>query len=142
MTRANLLQFLRDNGMPTEELTGEEPRRCRVVTVGLDAPLPPVAGCEVVAAATAFEAGMACAEQAPDVVVVELSGNRHAGLELARAVVKSSSRTTLVGLVTEDEADPDELRLAGFALVYPPPWQLFQVETYLALVAEELARNE
>lgn len=119
--RADLLAFLRENGMPV-------PRQ-------VEDPLVVLAGCDrltvegvllaldgaarVQLAGTVFEAGLLVGEQRPRLLVLDLSLGRSECLEVGRllALWPAEDRPVLLGLACEDETRPLELAGAGFTEV-------------------------
>jgi len=125
----NLIQFIKENGMPLRGL--EDYLRYRVLLVSVDATfdrllresLSKVEDYRFEYASSVFEFGALVATIRPDAIVLDFSLGRRESIEIVCDLRKDDaySSTLIIGLVSEDEAEPEQLLEYGFNVVFKKP---------------------
>jgi len=125
----NLIRFLKERGMPLRGL--EDYLRYRVLLVSVDATFDRLL-CESLSkiedyrfeyASSVFEFGTLVATMRPDVIVLDFSLGRRESIEIVRDLRKDDdyAATLIIGLASEDEAEPEQLLEYGFNVVFKKP---------------------
>ena len=125
----NLIQFLKENGMPLRGL--EDYLRYRVLLVATESTFYRLL-CESLSkiedyrfdfASSVFEFGIAVATIRPDAIVLDFSLGRRESIEIVRDLRKDDAyaATLIIGLASEDEAEPEQLLEYGFNVVFKKP---------------------
>ena len=128
----NLIRFLKEHGMPLREL--EDYLRYRVLLVATDSmfdrllreSLSKIEGCEFRFASSAFEAGVLMVGIRPNAIVIDFSLGRREAIEIASNLRKDDAYATalIIGLASEDEAEPEQLLQYGFNVVFKKPFDV------------------
>jgi len=125
----NLIRFLKDNGMPLREL--EYLLKYQVLLVATDATfnrllresLSKIEDYRFEVASSVFEFGAHVATMRPDTIVIDFSLGRRESIEIVRDLRKNDAyaATLIIGLASEDEAEPEQLLQYGFNVVFKKP---------------------
>ena len=125
----NLIRFLKDNGMPLREL--EYLLKYQVLLVATDATfnrllresLSNIEDYRFEVASSVFEFGAHVATMRPDAIVIDFSLGRRESIEIVRDLRKNDAyaATLIIGLASEDEAEPERLLQYGFNVVFKKP---------------------
>jgi len=125
----NLIRFLKERGMPLRGL--EDYLRYRVLLVSVDATfdrllresISKIEDYRLEYASSVFEFGALVATIRPDVIVLDFSLGRRESIEIVRDLRKDDAyaATLIIGLASEDEAEPEQLLEYGFNVVFKKP---------------------
>jgi len=125
----NLIRFLKEHGMPLREL--EDYLRYRVLLVATDSTfdrllrgsLSKIEDYCFEVASDAFEFGVAVVTMRPDAIVIDFSLGRRESIEIVSDLRKDDAyaNTLIIGLASEDEAEPEQLLQYGFNVVFKKP---------------------
>lgn len=124
--RANLVRFLRENGMP---LQGFE-EVYKGLLVGCCSQLEAVLRHELAAemfpiqsVSEEFEAGILITDHDPDFIVIDCSISRNSAMRMVKTVRRKDEpmdrRRLLIAVVGDDETEQAALEAAGFNLIAP-----------------------
>lgn len=128
--RDDLLEFLHRHGMhvPPELNAGACVNRIGILAIGLDARLSTnlhaaLPGVIWFDADGGFEAGALAQQHTPDIIIIDLSIGRSAGLAIVRALRRDARHagTPIVALANEDEIDEPGLLKHGITEVAKKP---------------------
>ena len=125
----NLIRFLKEHGMPLREL--EDYLRYRVLLVATDSmfdrllreSLSKIEDYRFEVASSVFEFGAHVATMRPDAIVIDFSLGRRESIEIVSDLRKNDAyaATLIIGLASEDEAEPEQLLQYGFNVVFKKP---------------------
>jgi len=142
----NLIRFLKEHGMPLREL--EDYLRYRVLLVATDSTfdrllresLSKIEGCEFRFASSAFEAGVLMVGIRPNAIVIDFSLGRREAIEIASNLRKDDAYATalIIGLASEDEAEPEQLLQYGFNVVFKKPFDVAVIAKRIEIEKEAL----
>ncbi|QDU64857.1 Response regulator MprA [Planctomycetes bacterium Pan216] len=128
--REHLIRFLKEHQMPLGEL--EEESMSKLLIIGTDrmmidrlrAMMPESEDYKVQIAHSGFEAGIQAESFHPDAIVLDLAMGRSEGIQIASNLRRNNSydECVIIGLASEDEADPDSLTNHGFTEVFKKPF--------------------
>jgi two-component system response regulator RpaA len=137
--RDQLIRFLKDNGMPLGQLEEEEWHK--VLVIGAEKLfidrvkeiLPESDDYKYEIAQSGFEAGIMAGSFHPDTIIVDLALGRSEAIQITSNLRKDLSyeTTLIVGMASEDEANPEQLKEYGFTEVFKKPFDV-------ALLAERI----
>lgn len=137
--RDQLIRFLKDNGMPLGQLEEEEWHK--VLIIGAEKLfidrvkeiLPENDDYKYEIAQSGFEAGIMAGSFHPDTIIVDLALGRSEAIQITSNLRKDLSyeTTLIVGMASEDEANPEQLKEYGFTEVFKKPFDV-------ALLAERI----
>jgi two-component system response regulator RpaA len=125
----NLVRFMKENGMPLREL--EEFLRYKVLLVAVDdksdrrlrESLSAISDYSFEIVESAFDAGVLVTTFRPNAIVIDFSLGRRDAIQIVSKLRKSEARpsTLVIGLASEDEAEPEQLLQYGFNVVFKKP---------------------
>jgi len=125
----NLIRFLRERGMPLRGL--EDYLRFRVLLAGVDSvfdrllreSISKIEDYRFEVASSIFEFGVSVAAMRPDVIILDFSLGRRVSIEIVSNLRKDDAYATtlIIGLASEDEAEPEQLLEYGFNVVFKKP---------------------
>ena len=140
----NLIQFLKENGMPLRGL--EDYLRYRVLFVATDATfdrllresISKIEDYRFEYASSVFEFGALVATMRPDAIVLDFSLGRRESIEIVCDLRKDDAyaATLIIGLASEDEAEPEQLLQYGFNDVFKKPFDIALLSEKIKSVAE------
>jgi len=143
----NLIRFLKENGMPLREL--EDYLRYKVLLVATDAmfsrllreSLSKVEDYRFDFASSVLEFGRLVATRRPDAIVIDFSLGRCESIEIVRNLRKKDAyaATLIIGLASEDEAEPEQLLQYGFNVVFKKPLDIAVVAKRIEIEKEARA---
>jgi excisionase family DNA binding protein len=126
----NLLRFLEENGMPLRELEDFQKRyRVLLVTANkslarrLRESISKIEDYLFEVASSAFVFGALIARLRPDAIVLDFSLGRDESIEIVSSLRNNDAYATtlIIGLASEDEAEPEQLLQYGFNVVFKKP---------------------
>jgi CheY-like chemotaxis protein len=125
----NLIRFMKEHGMPLREL--EDYLRYKVLLVAVDATfdrllresLSKIEDYRFEVVSSVFEVGPLVAKGRPNAIVIDFSLGRREAIETVRDLRKRTAYTAtlIIGLASEDEAEPEQLLQYGFNVVFKKP---------------------
>ena len=143
----NLIRFLKERGMPLRGL--EDYLRYRILFVATDATfdrllresLSKIEDYRFDFASSVFEFGAHVATMRPDAIVLDFSLGRRESIEIVRDLRKDDaySSTLIIGLASEDEAEPEQLLEYGFNVVFKKPLDVAVIAKRIKLEKEARA---
>src|SRR3954464_13848827 len=121
--REQLIRFLKEHGMPLGELEEEEWHKILVIGAEklfidrLKEILPEDDDFKYEVANSGFEAGIQAESFHPDTIVIDLALGRSESIQITQNLRRNPAyeQTLIIGLASEDEADPDHLLKTGFS---------------------------
>lgn len=130
--REQLIRFLKEHGMPLGEL--EEEGWHKILVIGaerlfierLQEQLPEAEDFRYQIANSGFEAGLQAESFHPDTIVIDLAMGRTEAKQIAQTLRRNhaSETTGIIGLASEDEADPEGLTEFGFSEIFKKPFDV------------------
>ena len=125
----DLVRFLKDRGIPLRELKDYVQYKVLIAVADstfdrlLRESLSKIEGCEFRFASSAFEAGVLMVGIRPNAIVIDFSLGRREAIEIASNLRKDDTYATalIIGLASEDEAEPERLLQYGFNVVFKKP---------------------
>jgi len=143
--RDQLIRFLKEHGMPLGEL--EEEGLHKVLVIGADKLfidrlkelLPEDENFKYEVANSGFEAGIMAESFHPDTIVIDLAMGRSEALQIAGNLRRNSQyeQTLIVGLASEDEAEPETLVTYGFSEIFKKPFDVVLLGERIQTLAAE-----
>ncbi len=144
--REQLIKFLKEHGMPLGEL--EEEGLHKILIIGaeklfidrLQEHLPEEDNFKYEVANSGFEAGIMAESFHPDSIVIDLAMGRSEALQIASNLRRNPQyeQTLIVGLASEDEADPDSLiHPSGFSETFKKPFDVALLAERIKTLVEE-----
>lgn len=143
--RDKLIKFLKENGMPLGAL--EEEGLHKILIIGAEKLfidrvkelLPEADNYKYEVANSGFEAGNMAASFHPDTIILDLAIGRSEGLQIASNLRRNPQyeQTLIIGLASEDEADPDALVNYGFNEVFKKPFDVALLVERIKTLAEQ-----
>jgi two-component system response regulator RpaA len=140
----NLVRFLRERGMPLRGL--EDYTRFKVLLACVDSifdrllreSLSRIEDYRFEIASNVFEFGALVATLRPDAIVIDFSLGRRESIEIVRELRKDDAfaATLIVGLASEDEAEPERLLQYGFNVVFKKPLDIAVVAKRIEIEKE------
>lgn len=137
ITREALIRFLKENNMPmAADLEDEACHKILLVACDallasrLEETLPTDSNFLYQLACNGFEAGVLAHEFYPDTIIIDLALlGRSEGMQIARCLrrIEQFDRALLVGLASEDDVRPGEVRDSGFGVVLRKPFGVEKV---------------
>jgi len=125
----NLIRFLKERGMPLRDL--EDYLRYRVLLVSVDATfdrllresISKIENYRFEYASSVFEFGALVATMRPNAIVIDFSLGRREAVQIVSYLRKDDAyaATLIIGLASEDEAEPEQLLEYGFNVVFKKP---------------------
>src|SRR5262245_39432284 len=130
--REALIKFLKEYGMPLGEL--EEEGLHKILIVGAEKLfvdrvrelLPEDDDFKYELANSGFEAGIQAESFHPDTIIIDLAMGRSEALQIAGNLRRNPQyeTTMIVGLASEDEANPENLNQHGFSEAFKKPFDV------------------
>jgi excisionase family DNA binding protein len=143
--RDQLIKFLKEHGMPLGEL--EEEGLHKVLIIGAEKLfidrvkelLPEDDSFKHEVANSGFEAGIMAESFHPDTIVIDLAMGRSEALQIAGNLRRNPAyeQTLIVGLASEDEAEPETLVNYGFSEIFKKPFDNALLAERIKTLAEE-----
>lgn len=128
--REQLIRFLKEHGMPLGELEEEEWHK--VLVIGADPffitriqeLLPENEDYKYEVAQSGFEAGIMAEAFHPDTILIDMALGRGEAIQIASNLRRNPAYevTLIIGLASEDEAEPDTLKSYGFSEIFKKPF--------------------
>jgi two-component system, OmpR family, response regulator RpaA len=147
--RDHLIRFLKENSMPLGAL--EEEDWFKILIIGAEKLfidrvkelLPEAEDFKYELASSGFEAGMQAHHFHPDAIVIDLAMGRSEALQITQTLRRdaTSETTIIIGLASEDEADPDGLKTYGFSEAFKKPFDIALLGERIRSAAEEKREN-
>ncbi len=146
--RDQLIRFLKENGMPLGKLEEEEWHKILVIGAEklfidrVKEILPESEDFKYEIAQSGFEAGIMAGSIHPDTIIVDLALGRSEAIQIVSNLRKDVAyETTLIlGLASEDEANPDQLKTYGFSEIFKKPFDVVLLAETIRSLAE--AKND
>jgi excisionase family DNA binding protein len=130
--RADLIRFLKDNGMPLAGL--EQESWHKILVVGADQffldrlreELPEEDDYKYKEAQSGFQAGSEAVSFLPNTVIIDLAMGRFEGITIAETLRKGEAfrETLIIALAGEDEMNPESLSDHGFNDAFKKPFDV------------------
>ena len=128
--REQLIRFLKEHGMPLGELEEEEWHKILVIgaeSLFIDRVqelLPENQDFKYEIAQSGFEAGIMAESFHPDTIVIDMALGRSEAIQIATNLRRNPAyeTTMILGLASEDEAEPEALRSYGFSEIFKKPF--------------------
>jgi excisionase family DNA binding protein len=127
--REDLMRFIKENGIPLRDCGGSV--KYRVLLVAVDATfdrllresLSRIEDYRFEVALSVFEFGALVFSLQPDAIVLDFSLGRRESIEIVSSLRKDDAYadTLIIGLASEDEAEPEQLLQYGFNVVFKKP---------------------
>ncbi len=146
--REHLIRFLKEHQMPLGEL--EEEGWHKVLVIGAEQLfidrirelLPEDDDYKYEMAPSGFEAGIQAESFHPDTIIIDMAMGRSEGLQIAQNLRRKAQyeATTIIGLASEDEANPEALNNHGFNDVYKKPFDIALLAEKIRTAVEREAR--
>lgn len=143
--REKLIKFLKEHGMPLGDL--EEEGLHKILIIGAEKLfidrvqelLPEAESYKYEVAASGFEAGIQAESFHPDTIVVDLAMGRSEALQIAANLRRNGTyeQTMIVGMASEDEAEPEGLINYGFSEVFKKPFDVALLVERIKTLAHE-----
>lgn len=128
--REQLIRFLKEHGMPLGELEEEEWHK--ILVIGAESLfiervqelLPENQDFKYEIAQSGFEAGIMAESFHPDTIIIDLALGRSEAIQIATNLRRNPAyeSTMILGLASEDEAEPETLRSYGFSEIFKKPF--------------------
>jgi len=139
--REDLVRFLKENNVPLRVLEGSI--KYRVLLVATDSifdrllrySLSKIENYEFWLAPSAFEAGVLTVGIRPDAIVIDFSLGRREAVQIVSYLRKDDAyaATLIIGLASEDEAEPEQLLEYGFNVVFKKPLDVAAISKRIEL---------
>ena len=143
--REHLIRFLKEHGMPLGEL--EEEGWHKILIIGaeklfidrIQELLPEDDEFKYELANSGFEAGIQAESFHPDTIIVDLAMGRSEALQIAQNLRRKAQyeTTLIVGLASEDEANPEKLADHGFSEAFKKPFDIALLGERIRTLAEQ-----
>jgi len=143
----NLIRFMKEHGIPLRGL--EDYFRYKVLLVATDATfdrllresISKIEDYRFEYASSVFEFGALVATMRPDAIVLDFSLGRRESIEIVRDLRKDDAYATtlIIGLASEDEAEPEQLLEYGFNVVFKKPLDVAVIAKRIELEKEARA---
>jgi len=143
----NLIRFMKEHGIPLRGL--EDYFRYKVLLVATDATfdrllresISKIEDYRFEYASSVFEFGALVATMRPDAIVLDFSLGRRESIEIVRDLRKGDAyaATLIIGLASEDEAEPEQLLEYGFNVVFKKPLDVAVIAKRIELEKEARA---
>jgi DNA-binding response OmpR family regulator len=127
--RENLIQFLKEHGVPLRELEAEEWHK--ILLIGTESLfnqrirelLPESQDYRFKVANSGFEAGILAGRFHPNTIIIDQALGRSEAIQIVSNLRKdyAYASTLIIGLASEDEAEPEQLLQYGFNVVFQKP---------------------
>lgn len=147
--REALIRFLKEYGMPLGEL--EEEGLHKILVIGaeklfidrIQELLPPDDDFKYEIANSGFEAGIKAEGFHPDTIVIDMAMGRSESMQIATNLRRNPAyeKTAIIGLASEDEADPDSLVNYGFSETFKKPFDVALLAQRINTLVDELREN-
>jgi excisionase family DNA binding protein len=147
--REALIRFLKENGMPLGAL--EEESWHKILIIGAEKlfidrvkeQLPEADDFKYEVANSGFEAGIQAQSFHPDTIIIDLAMGRSEAIQIAQNLRRDShyEQTLIIGLASEDEADPDGLKNYGFSDTFKKPFDVALLAEKIRTLVEEKREN-
>ena len=128
--REQLIRFLKEHGMPLGELEEEEWHK--ILVIGAESLfiervqelLPENQDFKYEIAQSGFEAGIMAESFHPDTIIIDLALGRSEAIQIATNLRRNPAyeSTMILGLASEDEAEPETLRSYGVSEIFKKPF--------------------
>ena len=147
--REHLIRFLKEHGMPLGELEEEEWHKILVIGAEkifidrLQELLPESDDFKYEIANSGFEAGIQAHSFHPDTIVIDLAMGRSEALQIATNLRRNPAyeTTLIIGLASEDEANPEGLTNYGFNESFKKPFDVALLGERIRTLVEEKREN-
>lgn len=143
--REHLIRFLKENGMPLGAL--EEEGWHKILIIGAEKlfidrikeMLPDDEDFKYEVANSGFEAGIQAHSFHPDSIVIDLAMGRSEALQISQNLRRDTQyeQTLIIGLASEDEADPEGLKKYGFNDIFKKPFDIALLGERINTLVEE-----
>jgi two-component system response regulator RpaA len=147
--REALIRFLKEYGMPLGEL--EEEGWHKILIIGAERLfidrvkelLPEDDDFRYELAQSGFEAGTAAQSFHPDTIIVDLAMGRSEALQISQNLRRNPQyeHTLIIGLASEDEANPEGLSAYGFNEVFKKPFDVALLGERIRTLVEQKREN-
>lgn len=147
--REHLIRFLKEHHMPLGEL--EEEGWHKILVIGAEQLfidrireiLPEDEDYKYEVAPSGFEAGLKAESFHPDTIIVDLAMGRSESLLIAQNLRRKPQfeTTMIVGLASEDEANPESLSQYGFSDIYKKPFDIALLGEKIRTLVEDKRDN-
>jgi two-component system, OmpR family, response regulator RpaA len=142
--RDQLIRFLKENGMPLGQLEEEEWHKILVIGAErlfidrMKEMLPEDEDFKYEIAQSGFEAGIMAGSFHPDTIIVDLALGRSEAIQITSNLRKDVAyeTTLIIGLASEDEANPDQLKDYGFSEIFKKPFDVALLGERIRTLAE------
>jgi len=128
--REQLIRFLKEHGMPLGELEEEEWHK--ILVIGAESLfiervqelLPENQDFKYEIAQSGFEAGIMAESFHPDTIIIDMALGRSEAIQIATNLRRNPAyeSTMILGLASEDEAEPETLKGYGFSEIFKKPF--------------------
>ena len=128
--REQLIRFLKEHGMPLGELEEEEWHK--ILVIGAESLfiervqelLPENQDFKYEIAQSGFEAGIMAESFHPDTIIIDMALGRSEAIQIATNLRRNAAyeSTMILGLASEDEAEPEILKGYGFSEIFKKPF--------------------
>ena len=147
--REQLIRFLKEHGMPLGELEEEEWHKILVIGAEkifidrLQELLPESDDFKYEIANSGFEAGIQAESFHPDTIIIDLAMGRSEALQIAQNLRRNAQyeATLIVGLASEDEANPEALTQYGYSEAFKKPFDVALLAERIRTIVEEKREN-
>ena len=94
-------------------------------------------------ASSGFEAGIQAESFHPDTIIVDLAMGRSEALQIAQNLRRNAQyeATLIVGLASEDEANPEALTQYGYSEAFKKPFDVALLAERIRTIVEEKREN-
>jgi excisionase family DNA binding protein len=147
--REHLIRFLKEHNMPLGEL--EEEGWHKILIIGaeqlfidrLRELLPEDEDYKYEVAHSGFEAGTAAQSFHPDTIVIDLAMGRTEAIQIAQNLRRNDtySAVLIIGLASEDEANPESLTQQGYSEAFKKPFDIALLAERIRTLVEEKREN-
>jgi excisionase family DNA binding protein len=130
--REQLIRFLKEHGMPLWEL--EEEQWHKILLIGTEKLfndrikelLPEDQDFKFELADSGFQAGVLAIRFHPDTIIIDFGLGRAESIQIVSNLRKDEAfaTTLIIGVVSEDEAAPEQLTQYGFNVVFKKPFDI------------------
>jgi excisionase family DNA binding protein len=142
--REQLIRFLKEHGMPLGELEEEEWHKILIIGAEdlfidrLKELLPEDEDYKYEIANSGFEAGIQAESFHPDTIIIDLALGRSEAIQIAQNLRRNPAyeQTLIVGLASEDEANPEKLAEFGFSEAFKKPFDIALLGERIRSLAE------
>jgi len=142
--RKQLIRFLKEHGMPLDELEEEEWHK--ILLIGTEKLfndrikelLPEDQHFKFELADSGFQAGILASRFHPDTIIIDLGLGRGESIQIVSNLRKDEAfaTTLIIGMASEDEAAPEQLTQYGFNDVFKKPFDIALLSEKIKSIAD------